>query len=450
MAERKAVKVLILGAAGRDFHNFNMVFRDNPDYEVVAFTAAQIPRIDGRVYPAGLAGDLYPKGIPILNEARMEEIIERDNVDEVLFAYSDVSHSQLMHLASRAGAAGADFRLLGSGATTIKSANPVISVCAARTGCGKSQTSRRIAAILRDSGVSVAVMRHPMPYGDLLKQRVQRFATYQDLRKHNCTIEEIEEFEQYIERGMTVYAGVDCAQVLQLAERDGQVIVWDGGNNDTPFVVSDLKITVVDPLRPGHELRYYPGEVNVRAADVIVVNKVGRARPEDLRTVLANLSAVNPLARVILAESSIRLENPELIRGKRVLVVEDGPTLTHGGMAYGAGFVAAELHGAAQIVDPRKFSTGSIKAAYDRYPHMDRILPALGYYPEQLSELEEAINRSDCDTVIIGTPVDLRRYVTLNKPAVRVTYELAEQEGQLTLEELVSEFLESQLVAVNG
>jgi predicted GTPase len=441
MGRKKATRVLVLGAAGRDFHNFNMVYRDNPDFSVVAFTATQIPKIDGRIYPAELAGKLYPDGIPILPEKELEEIVRTRKVDCVVFAYSDVSHETVMHLASRAGAAGADFRLLGSAATQLRSARPVISVCAARTGCGKSQTSRKLSSILRARGVPVAAIRHPMPYGDLVRQRVQRFATYQDLRDHNCTIEEVEEYEQYIERGMVIFAGVDYGEILRQAEAESQVIIWDGGNNDTPFVKPDLQIAVLDPLRPGHELLYFPGEVNLRAADVIVVNKVNNASPEALAQVMKNVGEANPRARTIQADSVIRVDDPGLVAGKRVLVVEDGPTLTHGGMAYGAGYVAAQMYGAAAIVDPRPFVTGPIARAYEAYPHMGRILPALGYYPEQLKALEETIDRADCDAVIIGTPVDLRRYVALRKPAVRVTYELAERADQPTLEGLIDELL---------
>ena len=438
----KRLRILILGAAGRDFHNFNMAFRDDREFEVVAFTATQIPNIEGRQYPAALAGRLYPQGIPICPEAELEEIIARERVEQVVFSYSDVSHEGVMHLAARVNACGADFQLLGGNRTLIKSSIPVISVCAVRTGCGKSQTSRKIASLLKERGIRVAVIRHPMPYGDLVKQRVQRFATFEDLRTHKCTIEEIEEYEQYVARGMAVFAGVDYEAIVRQAEQEADVIVWDGGNNDTPFVRSDLQFVVVDPLRPGHELLYHPGETNLRLADVIVVNKMDRAKEAGLATVLANAAAANPAATVVLADSEVGLEDAEAVRGKRVLVVEDGPTLTHGGMAYGAGYVAAERFGAATIVDPRPFASGPLVETYDAYPHIGAILPALGYYPEQLAALEETIAKCDCDVVIVGTPVDLRRYVTIGKPAVRVTYELVERAGQPQLDDLVSAFLQ--------
>jgi len=438
---RRRTRILILGAAGRDFHNFNMAFRGNADYEVVAFTATQIPRIEGRVYPPELAGPLYPSGIEVLPEGDMEKIIASRHVDRVVFAYSDVSHETVMHLASRAGAAGADFWLLGSTVTQIRSSKPVIAVCAARTGCGKSQTSRKVAMLLRDAGVRVSVVRHPMPYGDLVKQKVQRFASYEDLKVQKCTIEEIEEYEQYVERGMTIFAGVDYEAIVRTAEQECDILIWDGGNNDTPFVKPDLHIAVLDPLRPGHELKYYPGEVNLRAADLVIVNKMDRAEPSALDTVLRNIKEANPTAEVLLAESLISLQDPGAVKGKRVLVVEDGPTLTHGGMSYGAGFVAAQRFGAKEIVDPRPYASGDLANAYMAFPHMDRILPALGYYPEQLASLERTIDSVPCDAVIIGTPVDLRRYVKLSKPAVRVTYELSEKAGQRTLSDVVSRFL---------
>jgi predicted GTPase len=438
----RAQKVLILGAAGRDFHNFNMVFRDNPDYEVVAFTATQIPRISGRVYPAELAGALYSDGIPILPEADLECIVAERDVDVVVFAYSDVSHEQVMHLASRSLAAGAEFRLLGDRQTYIDAPLPVIAVCAARTGCGKSQTSRKIASLLGKRKLRASAIRHPMPYGDLNAQRVQRFATYDDLVRHKCTIEEIEEYEQYIERGMAIYAGVDYQAIVDEAAGESDVIIWDGGNNDVPFVRPDLHVCVLDPLRPGHELKYYPGEVNLRAADLVVINKVDQATPEDLARVVDNVKGANPSACIIEAESRITLSDPRKIKGRRVLVVEDGPTLTHGGMAYGAGFVAAKRLGAKEIIDPRPFAEGPILDAYKAYPHMGSILPALGYYPEQLDALEATIRRVDADAVIVGTPVDLRRYVRIDQPAVRVTYELEERPGQVTLEQVLDRFLD--------
>ena len=434
-------RVLILGAAGRDFHNFNTYFRDNPDFEVVAFTATQIPNIDGRMYPAELAGTLYPNGISILPEDDMEKIVVEQRVDVVVFAYSDVSHETVMHLASRAGAVGADFWLLGGNRTMLKSTRPVLSVCAARTGCGKSQTSRKLARLLTEAGKKVSAIRHPMPYGDLARQAVQRFAVLEDLVKHECTIEEREEYEQYIERGMVIWAGVDYVAILREAEKESDIIIWDGGNNDTSFYRADLSIVVLDPLRPGHELKFYPGEVNLRSADIIVVNKVDRATKEETDMVLASVKEANPDARVILANSKIEVDDESLVRGKRVLVVEDGPTLTHGGMSYGAGFVAAELFGAAEIVEPRQGAVGPIADAYKKYPHMGRILPAVGYYPEQLQALEDTINGVECDSVIFGTPIDLRRFMTVQKPATRVTYSLDEQEGQLSLADLVEEFL---------
>ncbi len=434
-------KVLILGAAGRDFHNFNTFFRDNPNYEVVAFTATQIPKIDGRRYPAVLAGSLYPDGIPILLEEKMEEIIKQHGVDVVVFAYSDVTHEHVMHMASRAVATGADYWLMGGKKTMVKSTKPIISVCAARTGCGKSQTSRKITSLLMAAGKKVVAVRHPMPYGDLAKQAVQRFAHVDDLVKHKCTIEEMEEYEQYIERGMVVYAGVDYEAILREAEKEADVIIWDGGNNDIPFFKPDLAITVLDPLRPGHEMAYHPGESNLRLGDVLVINKVDSATPEAVETVLASVKAANPTARVILADSIVELDNPELVKGKRVLVVEDGPTLTHGGMDIGAGYVAAQRMGAAEIVQPRPYVVGPIAAAYKQYPHMGAILPALGYYPEQLEALETSINAVPCDAVIIGTPIDLRRFLKLKVPGTRVTYSLAERPGQLQLKQVIAEFL---------
>ncbi len=440
MASQKQ-KVLILGAAGRDFHNFNTFFRDNPDYEVVAFTATQIPKIDGRRYAAVLAGSLYPEGIPIMMEEKMEEIIAQFGIDVVVFAYSDVGHDHVMHMASRAVAAGADYWLMGGKKTMVKSTKPIISVCAARTGCGKSQTSRKITSLLLAAGKKVVAVRHPMPYGDLAKQAVQRFAHVDDLVKHKCTVEEMEEYEQYIERGMVVYAGVDYEAILREAEKEADVIIWDGGNNDIPFFKPDLAITVLDPLRPGHEMAFHPGESNLRLGDILVVNKVDRATPENVEKVLANVKAANPNAKVILADSTVEVDNPDLVKGKRVLVIEDGPTLTHGGMDIGAGYVAAERLGAAEIIQPRPYAQGPIAKAYEQYPHMGAILPALGYYPEQLEALENTINAVPCDSVIIGTPIDLRRFLKINVPATRVTYSLAEKAGQLTLDEVVAEFL---------
>jgi len=440
MANQKQ-KVLILGAAGRDFHNFNTFFRDNADYEVVAFTATQIPKIEGRQYPAVLAGKLYPDGIPILLESKMEEIIREHGVDVVVFAYSDSSHEHVMHMGSRAVAAGADYWLMGGKKTMVKSTKPIISVCAARTGCGKSQTSRKITELLLAAGKKVVAVRHPMPYGNLAEQAVQRFAKIEDLAKHKCTVEEMEEYEQYIERGMVIYAGVDYEAILRQAEKEADVIIWDGGNNDIPFYKPDLAITVLDPLRPGHEMKYHPGEANLRLGDILVVNKVDSAKPEDIQTVLASIKEANPTAKVIMADSIVEVDNPALVKGKRVLVVEDGPTLTHGGMDIGAGYVAAQRLGAAEIIQPRPYAVGPIAAAYKQYPHMGAILPALGYYPEQLEAMETTINAIPCDSVIIGTPIDLRRFVKLNAPATRVTYSLAERPGELTLDTVVTEFL---------
>jgi len=440
MAEKKRKRVVILGAAGRDFHNFNTFFRDNPEYEVVAFTATQIPDIEGRIYPPELAGELYPNGIPIWSEDDLEKIIKEHDIDIVVFAYSDVSHEHVMHLASRAHAAGADFWLLGPKSTMIKSTKPVVAVTAVRTGCGKSQTSRKVAQLLQEMGYKVVAIRHPMPYGDLRKQVVQRFATFEDLDKYECTIEEREEYEPYIERGMVVYAGVDYEKILREAEKEADIILWDGGNNDFPFYVPDLWIVVTDPHRPGHELKYHPGETNFRAADVIIINKIDTANRDDIQKVRESIEKVNPNAIVIEAASPIFVDKPELIKGKRVLVVEDGPTLTHGGMRYGAGYVAAKKFGAKEIIDPRPYAVGSIVETYKKYPHLDVILPAMGYGKKQIKELEETINRADADVVIMGTPVDLRRFMNLNKPAVRVKYEL-EEIGYPKLKDILKEFV---------
>lgn len=441
MAEKKRKRVIILGAAGRDFHNFNVFFRNNPDYEVVAFTATQIPDIEGRIYPPELAGPLYPNGIPIWSEDDLEKIIKEHDIDIAVFAYSDVSHEHVMHLASRAHAAGADFWLLGPKSTMLKSSKPVIAVTAVRTGSGKSQTSRKVAKILKDLGYKVAVIRHPMPYGDLRKQIVQRFATYEDLDKYECTIEEREEYEPHIDYGHVVYAGVDYEKILREAEKEADIILWDGGNNDFPFYEPDLWIVVADPHRPGHELKYHPGETNFRSADVIIINKVETAYPENVQKVRENIEKVNPNAIVIEAASPIFVDKPELIKGKRVLVVEDGPTLTHGGMKYGAGYVAAKKFGAKEIIDPRPYAVGSIVETYKKYPHLDVILPAMGYGKKQIKELEETINRADADVVVIGTPIDLRRILNINKPAVRVRYEL-EEIGQPKLYDILKDFVE--------
>ncbi len=433
-------KILILGAAGRDFHNFNTFFRDKPDYEVVAFTATQIPDIEGRTYPAELAGKLYPNGIPILAEEDMEKIIKEKSVDTVVFAYSDVPHEHVMDLASRVHAAGADFLLLGPKSTMIKSEKPVIAVTAVRTGSGKSQTSRKVFKLLRDMGFKVVSIRHPMPYGDLVKQKVQRFASYDDLTKNECTIEEREEYEPYIDMGGIVYAGVDYEAILKEAEKEADVIIWDGGNNDFPFYVPDLWIVVADPHRPGHEMKYHPGETNFRAANVIIINKMDTANRDDIQEVLDNIEKANPHAIVIEAASPLFVDKPELIKGKRVLVVEDGPTLTHGGMKYGAGYVAAKRYGAKEIIDPRPYAVGTIIDTYKKYGHLHVILPAMGYGEKQTKELEETINNADVDVVVSGTPIDLNRVVNVNKPIVRVRYELDEI-GEPTLTDVLGDFV---------
>jgi predicted GTPase len=430
------IKVLIMGAAGRDFHNFNTFFRGNKDYEVVAFTATQIPDIDDRRYPAALAGDLYPKGIPIHAEEELPELIKKHGVQQVVFAYSDVPHEYVMHKASTVNALGADFRLMGTNYTQIKSTKPVISVCAVRTGSGKSQTTRRVSLILRGMGYKVAAIRHPMPYGDLVKQEVQRFASYADLDKHECTIEEREEYEPHIDNGVIVFAGVDYEKILRAAEKEVDIILWDGGNNDFPFYKSDLQIVVADPHRPGHEASYHPGETNVRAADLFVINKVDTADPEKVIAVRESLRKMNPTAIMIEGASPLFVEDPEAIRGKRVLVVEDGPTLTHGEMAYGAGYVAARRFGAKEIVDPRPFAVKSIAATYEKYPKTGPILPAMGYGDAQMKDLEATIKKADVDMVIVGTPIDLKRIIKIEKPSQRVRYELQEI-GQPTLEDIL-------------
>jgi len=418
--------VLILGAAGRDFHNFNVFFRQNLDYQVVGFTATQIPDIAGRRYPAVLAGRLYPDGIPIFEEKDLESLIEDYPVDVVVFSYSDISHQNLMHLASRAGAAGADFWLLGPEHSQIASRVPVISVCAVRTGCGKSPVSRLVAAELRKHGRKPVVIRHPMPYGDLAVQAVQRFATLEDLDLQQCTIEEREEYEPHICEGTVVYAGVDYEKILHQAEKEADVILWDGGNNDTPFYKSDLEIVVADPHRPGHELSYYPGEVNLRRADVLVINKVDTAQQLDIETVRQNIRLNNPRASVCEMACRVTVKDPELVRGKRVLVVEDGPTLTHGEMPYGAGVVAARQCGASELVDPRPYAVGSIRGTYERYQHLTSLLPAMGYSDMKRHELEETIRRTPCDLVIVATPIDLARTIKVERPNLRVTYAVEE------------------------
>jgi predicted GTPase len=415
-----------MGAAGRDFHNFNTVFRDRDDVRVVAFTATQIPDIAGRRYPAVLAGPRYPDGIPIVAEERLEELAADAGFDEAVFSYSDVSHQHVMEQASRVVALGADFRLLGADATMLRSSRPVVAVCAVRTGCGKSQTTRRVAAVLQDLGRRPVVVRHPMPYGDLAAQRVQRFATLGDLRRHNCTIEEREEYEPHLEQGLAVFAGVDYAAILAAAEAEGDVVLWDGGNNDLPFYRPDVHVTVVDPHRPGHEGTWFPGRVNLLRADVVVINKVDTAPPEGLAAVRESVRALNPRATVVEAASPITAGGAERIRGARVLVVEDGPTLTHGGMGYGAGIVLARAHGAAEIVDPRPWVTGRIRATFASYPAIGPLLPAVGYGERQVRDLEETINRVPCDLVVVATPVDLTRIIRIGRPMLRARYTLAE------------------------
>jgi predicted GTPase len=433
-------RILIMGAAGRDFHNFNTVFRDDERYAVVAFTATQIPNIEGRRYPAQLAGHLYPAGIPIYPESELAALIRTLDVDQVVFAYSDVSHQYVMDKASIVLAAGADFRLIGGKQTMLKSSRPVVAVCAVRTGCGKSQTTRYIASQLQKMGHKVVAVRHPMPYGDLVRQRVQRFATYADLEAHKCTIEEREEYEPHIDRGIVVYAGVDYEAILRQAEQEADVILWDGGNNDLPFFRPDLHIVVADPHRAGHELAYYPGAANFRMADVIVINKTDTADLAHVSAVRDSAAAVNPDAIVIEAASPIFLPNPAAIRGKRVLVIEDGPTLTHGGMTYGAGIVAARRFGAAEIIDPRPYTVGTITETFEKYPGIGPLLPAMGYGEEQIKDLEETIRRVPCDLVIAATPIDLTRVATIYHPAQRVRYEL-QVIGQPTLEEVLKERL---------
>jgi predicted GTPase len=440
-------KVVILGAAGRDFHNFNVYFREHQEYEVVAFTATQIPGIDDKKYPAELAGSFYPKGIPIVPEETLPDVIKDYGVELVVLAYSDLPYDYVMHRAAIANAAGADFMLMGSQHTMLDSKKPVVAVCAVRTGCGKSQTSRKVCDILLKKGYKVAAIRHPMPYGDLVKQTCQRFATYDDLDKQDCTIEEREEYEPYIDMGMVVYAGVDYAEILKSAEKEADVIVWDGGNNDTPFYRADLHIVVADPHRAGHELKYYPGETNVRMANIIIINKEGTAQKENIEAVKKNIAELNPEAVVIDANSPISVEEPEKIRGKRVLVIEDGPTLTHGEMPYGAGFIAAEKYEAAKIIDPRPYAVGSLKATFQKFPHLTEILPAMGYSDQQLKDLEATINKADCDVVVSGTPIDIKRVIAPEKSIVRVRYEL-EEIGKPNLIEVLDAF--STLIGKRG
>lgn len=432
-------KAIIMGAAGRDFHNFNVYFRDNEEYRVAAFTATQIPDIEGRKYPSILAGELYPDGIPIYHEKDLTKYIKELEVSEVFFSYSDVSHEYIMHKASEVMSAGASFTLLGPRETMIKSKIPLISICAVRTGCGKSQTSRKIALILKEKGKRVVVIRHPMPYGDLTEQKVQRFATYEDMMKHKCTIEEMEEYEPHINNGIVVYAGVDYGAILEEAEKEADIILWDGGNNDIPFYEADLEIVVVDPHRPGHELKYHPGETNFRRAQVLVINKIGTTEKENVEMVLNNIKKFNPEATIIRANSPIFISEAEEVAGKTVLVIEDGPTLTHGGMPYGAGIIAAEKYGAAKITDPRPYAVGSIKETFQKFTHLDKVLPAMGYGREQMAELAQTIDKVDCDLVIGATPIDLGRLIKTNKKILRVTYEL-EEIGSPDLKEVLREF----------
>ncbi len=436
----KQDNVIIMGAAGRDFHNFNTYFRDNPAYRVVAFTATQIPDIEGRVYPSSLAGENYPEGIPIYAEEELPELIRKNDIAQVIFAYSDVSHEYVMHKASMVMACGADFRLMGPETTMLKSKCPVVSVTSVRTGSGKSQTTRYVAEILQEAGKRVAVIRHPMPYGNLEEQVAMRFADYEDLDKFKCTIEEREEFEPHIDSGIVVYAGVDYEVILRQAEEEADVIIWDGGNNDIPFYFSDLHIVVVDPHRPGHETSYHPGETNLRMADLAVINKIDSADPAAVEQVKKAVMGNNPRAKIIMANSPISVDEPELVTGKKVLVVEDGPTLTHGGMAYGAGMIAAERLKAGEMLDPRPYAVGSVKGTFEKYTHLSKLLPAMGYGKNQIKELEETINSSPAETVVIGTPIDLRRVMSIDKPAVRVKYDL-EEIGEPQIKEQLEKLL---------
>ena len=430
-------KVIIMGAAGRDFHNFNVYFRDNANYEVVAFTATQIPNIDGRKYPASLAGKLYPKGIDIHPESALSQLISEQGPEQVVFAYSDIPHVEVMHKASLVNACGADFRLMGANQTSLKAKVPVIAICAVRTGSGKSQTTRAIASALISKGKRVVAIRHPMPYGDLEKQAVQRFAAYDDLDKHSCTIEEREEYEPHIDMGMVVYAGVDYEKILRQAEQEADVILWDGGNNDTPFYAPDLHIVVADPHRAGHGKLYHPGETNMRMADVIIINKVDTADPKGVEAVKAVIAELNPKAKVVTAASPVTAEDPGAIKDKRVLVIEDGPTVTHGEMTFGAGMIAAKNAGAKAIIDPRPFAVGSIKATFEKYSHLENVLPAMGYGDKQVDELEKTINASDCDIVVSGTPIDLKRILkNVNKPIIRVRYDL-QVKGEPSLDDVL-------------
>jgi predicted GTPase len=426
-----------MGAAGRDFHNFNVYFKDNKRYNVIAFTAAQIPDIAGRLYPPEISGNLYPEGIPIHPEGQLAELIRKHKVDLVAFSYSDVPHVEVMHKASLAMAEGADFILIGATYTMLKSKKPVVAVCAVRTGCGKSQTTRRVCEIVKGLGKKAVVVRHPMPYGDLRNQIVQRYSTYEDFEKHQCTIEEREEYEPLVEQGIVVYAGIDYGQILKAAEKEADVVIWDGGNNDTPFYKPDLHIVLFDPHRAGHELLYYPGETNMIMADIAIINKVDSAPAQKVWQVRKNIEKYAPAAEIVLAESSLVVKNPEMIQGKRVLVIEDGPTLTHGEMPFGAGVVAAETFKAAEIVDPRPFAQGSLKEIYSVYPHIGNVIPAMGYTPDQISDLEKTIDKADCDLVVFATPIHLPLVLKIQKPTLRVRYEYQDH-GSPTLAQLIS------------
>ena len=433
-------KVIIMGAAGRDFHNFNVYFKDNRHYRVIGFTAAQIPNIDGRIYPPELSGKLYPKGVPIYSENQLTDLIREHKVDLVAFSYSDIPHTDVMHKASIVMAGGADFILIGATYTMLKSKKTVVAVCAVRTGCGKSQTTRHICNIMKTKGKKVVAIRHPMPYGDLTRQVVQRFAAYEDIIKHQCTIEEREEYEPLVSQGIVVYSGIDYGQILKAAEKEADVIVWDGGNNDTPFYYPDVHIVIFDPHRAGHELLYYPGETNMLMADIAVINKVDSANPQQIETVLKNIITHAPDAKIVLAESAILIDDPGKIKGQRVLVIEDGPTLTHGGMSYGAGVIAAQRYAAADIVDPKAHAVGTIKNTYSRYPNIGSVLPAMGYSKKQIHDLELTINQAECDLVLCATPIDLPKLLSINKPTVRVRYEYKDHSNPF-LEDVLLECL---------
>jgi predicted GTPase len=437
-------KVIIMGAAGRDFHNFNVYFRDNPRYKVVAFTAAQIPDIEYRLYPSELSGNLYPEGISIYPEDQLEDLIKKYKVDLVAFSYSDIPHVDVMHKASVAMACGADFTLIGATYTMLKSEKPVVAVCAVRTGCGKSQTARHVCGILKGMGKRVVAVRHPMPYGNLTKQIVQRFSSYKDFEKHKCTIEEREEYEPLVGQNIVVYAGIDYGRILKEAEKEADIIVWDGGNNDTPFYYPDIHIVVFDPFRAGHERLYYPGETNMIMADIAVINKVNSADPADVQIVRRNIEKYAPNAEIVMAESAVLVDDPDIIRGKRVLVVEDGPTITHGGMSIGAGTIAAKKHGAACIVDPRHYITGTIKGTFETYPHIKSLLPAMGYSKDQIHDLELTINKVDCELVLFATPIDLPKIVSINKPFIRVYYEYRDHDRPF-LEEVLLKRLQKNI-----